>query len=67
MKLITRHLMAVALLLSTVWTAAGAAPDTMQRLDNKLSISTQMFLDEMQGDLTFDEPAPSRLNAPGQT
>ena len=61
MKLRTKHLLAIALFLSATWTAVAAMPD-----DNKLSISTQMFLDELQGDLTFDEFPNTRLNASGE-
>ena len=33
---------------------------------NKMSITTQMFLDEMAGRISFDEAqAPTRLTAPG--
>ena len=67
MKLSAKHLLTLLLSLSAAWAIHALAQDsTMQQLGNKLSISTQMFLDELQGDLSFDEPSPTRLNVPGQ-
>ena len=63
MKLNTKHLLTSLLLLSAVW-ATGTATTDNRVADTKLSISTQMFLDELQGDLDFS--APTRLNMPGQ-
>lgn len=64
MKLITKHVLAFALFLSAAWTLAGATPDTKQ-LDSKLSISTQMFLDEWNGDISYEPIAEPRFTAPG--
>ena len=65
MKLITKHLLVLTLLLSAAWVTAVAA-DIMPTDNNKLSISTLMFLDEMQGDLDFDTTPATRVNVPGQ-
>ena len=64
MKLMTKHFLTFTLIMFAVWTASAATPGTLQTIDSKLSISTQMFLDELQGDLNYDNP--TRLNAPGQ-
>ncbi|MBR5726726.1 MAG: S8 family serine peptidase [Muribaculaceae bacterium] len=66
MKLSTKHLFTLALLLAIAWTAGTAKPDAAMNERNKLSISTQMFLDELQGDLNFDEIPDTRLDLPGQ-
>ena len=59
MRLIPKHLLTLTLLLSAAWATAVAD-------NNKLSISTQMFLEEFQGDLDFDATPATRVNAPGQ-
>lgn len=66
MKLITRHLPAFLLLLSATWASIVSAQDLMMQFNHKLSISTQMFLDELQDDLTYDNTSCYRLNSPGQ-
>lgn len=64
MKLITKHLLAIAMLLPVAWALAGATPDTKQ-LDNKLSISTQMLLDEWNGNISYEPIAEPRFSVPG--
>ena len=66
MKLITKHLLAFGLMLSVAWHAVAATHDGMMLDHRKFSISTQMFLDELRGDLNFDNPSVARLGAPGQ-
>ena len=65
MKLSTKHLLALILLLSTAWATFASAQDKMMQFNNKLSISTQMFLEELQGDLDDDNTPINRLNASG--
>ncbi|MBQ9575932.1 MAG: S8 family serine peptidase [Muribaculaceae bacterium] len=65
MKLMTKYFLTFALSLFAVLSANAATPGTHQSLDSKLSISTRMFLEELQGDLDFNTPTPSRLNSPG--
>ena len=68
MKLSTKHLFAFVLLLTVAWANVGSAQDMAKSDYYKLSISTQMFLDELEGKLTFDEPtSDTRLNTPGQS
>ncbi len=61
----TKYFLTFALSLCAVLSANAATPVTHQSLDSKLSISTRMFLEELQGDLDFNTPTPSRLNSPG--
>ncbi len=66
MRLITKQLPALLLLLSATWASIVSAQDLMMQFNHKLSISTQMFLDELQGDMTYDNTPCARLNSPGQ-
>ena len=66
MKQITKYLILMTLLLAVACLNATIANDGVAPVNNKLSISTQMFLDELQGDLSFDQAPFTRLNAPGQ-
>ena len=60
-----KRLLLLSLLLSTVLTTVAATGKTAAD-DNKLSISTQMFLDELKGEMVFDATPASRLSLPGQ-
>lgn len=60
-----KRLLLLSLLLSTVLTTVAATGKTAAD-DNKLSISTQMFLDELKGEMVFDTTPASRLSLPGQ-
>ena len=64
MKLNTKHLLSFIILLSAVLATHSSAQSVTMADQRKLSISTQMFLDELRGDLVFDV-AP-KLNTPGQ-
>ena len=66
MKLSIKHLLAFVMLLSAAGATCALAQNSTMPDKGKLSISTQMFLDELQGDLNFDEPSPNRLGIPGQ-
>ena len=66
MRLISKHLLTFTLLLSAAGATCALAQNSTMPDKGKLSISTQMFLDELQGDLNFDEPSPTRLGIPGQ-
>ena len=66
MKQITKYLLLTTLLLAVACLNVTIANDGVAPVNNKLSISTQMFLDELQGDLSFDQAPFTRLNAPGQ-
>lgn len=62
-----RNLCLVALLLQvTVCAAVMSAQTATMSHPEKLSISTQMFLDEMSGNINFDNAPSERLNQPGQ-
>ena len=53
----------LAILLTCLSLAGFAQDDNNQ----KLSVTTQMFLDELKGNISFDEPdLPSRRQAPGK-
>jgi hypothetical protein len=58
--------MAALLLLVTVCATVMSAQTATMTHPEKMSISTQMFLDEMAGNLTFDNAPSGRLNMPGQ-
>ncbi len=63
-----RNLCSVALLLliTVCFTVASAQTATMTHPE-KLSISTQMFLDELDGKINFDNTSDERLYMPGQS
>lgn len=62
-----RYLCLVALLLQvTVCAAVMSAQTATMSHPEKLSITTQMFLDEMAGNINFDNAPSERLNLPGQ-
>lgn len=65
MNLITKCLMMAFQLMMVIWPSIAMAGHGVMPDNRKLSISTQMFLDELQGDLSFDKAPVSRLNAPG--
>ena len=60
-----KRLLLLTLLLPTVWTTVAATGQTVAD-DNKLSISTQMFLDELEGETVFDAAPVDRMSLPGQ-
>ena len=66
MKQITKYLILMTLLLAVACLNVTLANDGVAPVNSKLSISTQMFLDELQGNLSFDQAPVTRLNAPGQ-
>ena len=65
MKLTTKCLLTLALFLFVSEIAVGAVTDNTRLCDSKLSISTQMFLDELQGELSFDDALNTRQSLPG--
>lgn len=66
MNLITKYLLLTTLLLTMACPSVTMANDGVASANNKLSISTQMFLDELQGNLSFDKEPVTRMNVPGQ-
>jgi len=67
MKLITKWCILVSTLaFAFSWSAHAVARSGVAQDISKLSITTQMFLDEMQGDLSFDNTPAMRMNAQGQ-
>ena len=67
MKLITKWCILVSTLaFAFSWSAHAVARSGVAQDISKLSITTQMFLDEMQGDLSFDNIPAMRMNAQGQ-
>ncbi len=66
MNLITKYLLLTTLLLAMACPSVTIANDGVAPANNKLSISTQMFLDELQGNLSFDNEPVTRMNVPGQ-
>ena len=58
--------MALLLLITVCFTVASAQTATMTHPE-KLSISTQMFLDELDGKINFDNTSNERLYMPGQS
>ena len=67
MKLITKWCILVSTLaFAFSWSAHAVARSGVAQDISKLSITTQMFLDEMQGDLCFDNTPAMRMNAQSQ-
>ena len=65
MRLITKYLPAFLLLLSATWASIASAQDMMMQFNDKLSISTHMFLDEWNGNISYEPIAEPRFTAPG--
>ena len=66
MNLITKYLLLTTLLLAMACPSVTIANDGVAPANNKLSISTQMFPDELQGNLSFDNEPVTRMSVPGQ-
>ena len=66
MNYLSRRLLFVSLLLTACGMMVAAMPGNTTPVIEKLSITTQMFLDEMQGNISFDETRAHAFNMPGR-